>query len=97
MRFFHSIRWQLQFWNGLLLGLVLTGLGFGDSNFKFHHVITGRSEKLKNDKLIDEKFINGLKDIEIKDKSQVICLAAFSNLFIGWNGDIHICCNDILT
>ena len=28
MRFFHSIRWQLQFWNGLLLGLVLTGLGF---------------------------------------------------------------------
>ena len=74
---------------------LLTGLGFGESNFKFHHVITGRSEKLKNDKLIDEEFMASLKDMEIKDKSQVICLAAFSNLFIAWDGNIHICCNDI--
>ena len=28
MRFFHSIRWQLQFWHGLLLALVLAGFGF---------------------------------------------------------------------
>ena len=28
MRFFQSIRWQLQFWHGLVLALVLTGLGF---------------------------------------------------------------------
>ena len=28
MRFFQSIRWQLQFWHGLLLVLVLTGFGF---------------------------------------------------------------------
>ena len=28
MRFFQSIRWQLQFWHGLLLALVLAGFGF---------------------------------------------------------------------
>ena len=28
MRFFQSIRWQLQFWHGLILAFVLTGLGF---------------------------------------------------------------------
>ena len=28
MKFFHSIRWQLQFWNSLLLALVLAGFGF---------------------------------------------------------------------
>ncbi len=74
---------------------LLTGLGFGPENFKFHHVITGRSEKIKNDRLIDQAFIEKTRDMEIKDKTKVICLAAFSNLFIGWNGDIHICCNDI--
>ncbi len=28
MRFFHSIRWRLQLWHGLLLTLVLAGFGF---------------------------------------------------------------------
>ena len=28
MKFFHSIRWQLQLWHGILLGLVLAGFGF---------------------------------------------------------------------
>ena len=28
MRFFHSIRWRLQLWHGLLLALVLAGFGF---------------------------------------------------------------------
>ena len=74
---------------------LLTGLGFGDDNFKFHHVITGRSGKLKNEKLINEEYLASLKDVELEDKSQVICLAAFSNLFIAWDGNIHICCNDI--
>jgi radical SAM protein with 4Fe4S-binding SPASM domain len=74
---------------------LLAGLGFGESNFKFHHVITGRSGKLKNEQLINEEYLANLKDIEIEDKSKVICLAAFSNLFIAWDGNIHICCNDI--
>ncbi len=74
---------------------LLTGLGFDESSFRFHHTITGRSGKLKNEKLLDEAYAKSLQDIEIADKSKVICLAAFSNLFIGWNGDIHICCNDI--
>ncbi|MBN3032712.1 MAG: radical SAM/SPASM domain-containing protein [Candidatus Saganbacteria bacterium] len=74
---------------------LLTGLGFDEKNFKFHHVITGRSGKLQNEKLLDEAYAKSLKDIEIKDKSKVVCLAALGNLFIGWNGDIHICCNDI--
>jgi len=74
---------------------LLAGLGFNESNFKFHHVITGRSGKLKNDQLISEAYLKSLKDIEVEDKSKVICLAAFSNLFIAWDGNIHICCNDI--
>ena len=28
MRFFHSIRWRMQLWHGLLLALVLAGFGF---------------------------------------------------------------------
>ena len=28
MKFFHSIRWRLQLWHGLLLALVLSGFGF---------------------------------------------------------------------
>jgi two-component system, OmpR family, sensor kinase len=28
MKFLHSIRWQLQFWHGLLLAIVLAGFGF---------------------------------------------------------------------
>ena len=28
MRFFHSIRWRMQLWHGLLLALVLSGFGF---------------------------------------------------------------------
>ena len=28
MKFFHSIRWRLQAWHGLLLALVLAGFGF---------------------------------------------------------------------
>ena len=28
MKFFHSIRWRLQLWHGLLLTLVLAGFGF---------------------------------------------------------------------
>jgi radical SAM protein with 4Fe4S-binding SPASM domain len=67
---------------------LLMGLGFGANNFKYHHTITGRSGKLKNERLIDEQP-------ETTPDSRVTCLAAFSNLFIGWNGDIHICCNDI--
>ena len=27
MRFFHSIRWRMQLWHGLLLALVLAGFG----------------------------------------------------------------------
>lgn len=67
---------------------LLMGLGFGENNFKYHHTITGRSGKLRNERLIDEQP-------ETAPAERVTCLAAFSNLFIGWNGDIHICCNDI--
>ena len=28
MRFFHSVRWRLQLWHGLLLVLALAGFGF---------------------------------------------------------------------
>jgi radical SAM protein with 4Fe4S-binding SPASM domain len=73
----------------------LKRIGFEDENFKYHHTITWRAEKIKSEDLIDEEFIESLKDLPIEDKSKVVCLANLSTLYIGWQGDIHLCCNDI--
>jgi MoaA/NifB/PqqE/SkfB family radical SAM enzyme len=74
---------------------LLKGIGFSGDNFKYHHVITWRAEKLNNTQLVDDDFIEKIQDMEIKDKSKVVCLAHLSNLYVSWQGNILICCQDI--
>ncbi|MFC1540506.1 radical SAM/SPASM domain-containing protein [Candidatus Margulisiibacteriota bacterium] len=74
---------------------LLKGIGFSGDNFKYHHVITWRSEKLDKTGLVDAEFIKNVQDMEIKDKTKIVCLAHLSNLYVSWQGTIHICCQDI--
>jgi len=74
---------------------LLRGIGFKDKNFNFKHIITARSGKLKDPKLIDAEFIDALKDKEIKDKTKVLCLRALETLYVSWQGKILLCCNDV--
>lgn len=73
------------------LGLI----GFGGHSFRYHHIITSRSGKLGNEQLISDEFIEQMADMEIRDKTEVLCMANLSTLYTSWQGNIHLCCNDI--
>ncbi|MFA5114215.1 MAG: radical SAM/SPASM domain-containing protein [Candidatus Margulisiibacteriota bacterium] len=74
---------------------LLTGLGFNADNFKFHHIITTRSQKLADNALVDEAFLAASKKNASAPGTKALCLTHLSTLFISWEGNIHICCNDI--
>jgi radical SAM protein with 4Fe4S-binding SPASM domain len=69
--------------------------GFNDGNFRFHFTMSSRSGKIENEELIDREFVATAGRIKIEDPGQVICVAHLNNLYIDWQGDLHICCDDI--
>jgi hypothetical protein len=73
----------------------LGSIGFCQHSFRYHHIITSRSGKLRNKQLISEAFIGQMADMVIRDKTEVLCMANLSTLYTSWQGNIHLCCNDI--
>jgi two-component system, OmpR family, sensor kinase len=47
MKFFHSIRWQLQLWHGLLLVIVLAGFGFTAHQLQRNHELRQIDQELQ--------------------------------------------------